>query len=110
MYRKKALGNINLEIEKGSLVALVGQNGSGKSTLSKIISGILARGSGTAEVAGLNPHSKRDRLKLPLHVSYVFQNPDHQIFTRSAPILLERIYCIWISAPCQNIFLLACRF
>ncbi len=79
----KALGNINLEIEKGSLVALVGQNGSGKSTLSKIISGILAPGSGTAEVAGLNPRSKRDRLKLPLHVSYVFQNPDHQIFTRS---------------------------
>jgi energy-coupling factor transport system ATP-binding protein len=79
----KALDNINLEIEKGSLVALVGQNGSGKSTLSKIISGILAPGSGTAEVTGLNPRSKRDRLKLPLHVSYVFQNPDHQIFTRS---------------------------
>ena len=79
----KALENINLEIEKGSLVALVGQNGSGKSTLSKIISGILAPGSGTANVAGLNPRSKRDRLKLPMHVSYVFQNPDHQIFTRS---------------------------
>ncbi len=79
----KALKNINLRIEKGSLVALVGQNGSGKSTLSKIISGILAPTSGTMEIAGIKPRTKKERLKLPFHVSYVFQNPDHQIFTRS---------------------------
>lgn len=79
----KALEGINLEIEKGSLVALVGQNGSGKSTLSKIISGILKPSYGEMEIAGIRPRSKKDRSKLPLHVSYVFQNPDHQIFTRS---------------------------
>lgn len=78
----KALENISLKIEKGSLVALVGQNGSGKSTLSKLISGILPASSGRMEIAGINPNKKKERLKLPLHVSYVFQNPDHQIFTR----------------------------
>ena len=79
----KALENIDLNIEKGSLVALVGQNGSGKSTLSKIISGILPPSSGTMEIAGIRPTNKKTRAKLPMHVSYVFQNPDHQIFTRS---------------------------
>jgi len=79
----KALENIDISIEKGSLVALVGQNGSGKSTLSKIISGILAPSSGTMEIAGIKPTNKKTRSKLPMHVSYVFQNPDHQIFTRS---------------------------
>ena len=39
----KALQNINLNIEKGSFVAILGHNGSGKSTLAKLISAILDR-------------------------------------------------------------------
>lgn len=79
----KALENINLQVNRGEMVALVGQNGSGKSTFSKVLSGITAPSSGTVNIAGLSANSKGDRRKLPLHVGYVFQNPDHQIFTRS---------------------------
>ena len=79
----KALDNITLEVEKGEMIAIVGQNGSGKSTLSKVLSGIAAPSSGTADIAGISANSKSERRKIPLHVGYVFQNPDHQIFTRS---------------------------
>ena len=47
-----ALKNINLSIEKGEVVGLVGLNGSGKSTMLKIISGILRPSTGTASVSG----------------------------------------------------------
>lgn len=47
-----ALNDINLSIEKGDVVGIVGLNGSGKSTLLKVISGILRPSSGTATVTG----------------------------------------------------------
>lgn len=47
-----ALNNINLSIEKGDVVGIVGLNGSGKSTLLKVISGILRPSQGTATVSG----------------------------------------------------------
>ena len=47
-----ALRNINLEIEKGEIIGIVGRNGSGKSTLLKIISGILTQSSGDIKTKG----------------------------------------------------------
>lgn len=79
----RALEMVNLSVEKGEMVALVGQNGSGKSTLSKVLSGITSPTKGEVTVAGLSAGTKSGRRKIPLHVGYVFQNPDHQIFTRS---------------------------
>lgn len=79
----KALENINLQVNRGEMVALVGQNGSGKSTFSKVLSGITAPTGGKVDIAGISANQKSGRRKLPLHVGYVFQNPDHQIFTRS---------------------------
>ncbi|MCL4372120.1 energy-coupling factor transporter ATPase [Candidatus Marsarchaeota archaeon] len=78
-----AISNLNMEINAGEMVALIGQNGSGKSTISKIIAGILKHSSGTLDVAGISVHSNKARRSMPNHVGYVFQNPDHQIFTRS---------------------------
>ncbi len=49
---KCVLDNINLEIEKGDVVGIVGTNGAGKSTLLKIITGVLAPTSGKAQVNG----------------------------------------------------------
>ena len=79
----KAIENLSLTVTKGEMVALVGQNGSGKTTLSKVISGITAPTDGLVNIAGISANKKSGRTKLPLHVGYVFQNPDHQIFTRS---------------------------
>lgn len=49
---KIALNNINLNIEQGKIVGLLGPNGSGKTTLIKILSGLLTAGSGEALVSG----------------------------------------------------------
>ncbi|MEM3460126.1 MAG: energy-coupling factor transporter ATPase [Candidatus Micrarchaeaceae archaeon] len=79
----QALSGINLRINKGEFVAIVGQNGSGKSTLCKVISGINRRFEGSVNVMGFDARDKRYLSKVPLYVGYVFQNPDHQIFARS---------------------------
>lgn len=52
MQKFYALHDINLEIERGEAVALIGVNGSGKSTLLKVIAGVLHPTTGTAQVYG----------------------------------------------------------
>ncbi len=74
-----ALDAINLRINAGECVAIVGHNGSGKSTLAKHLVGLLKPLSGTILLSG------RDRAALnasanAAQIGYVFQNPDHQIF------------------------------
>lgn len=50
----KALNNINLEIERGEILALLGPNGAGKTTLISVITGIVSASSGTVEVDGFD--------------------------------------------------------
>lgn len=69
-----ALKNINLKINLGERVALMGANGSGKTTLLLIMAGIL-RGKGAVEVLG-EDNLERNRGRIGL----VFQNPDDQLF------------------------------
>ena len=80
---KKALRGVDLEIEKGSFVAVLGHNGSGKSTLAKIISAILLPEEGRVVVDGMTVTdedlSDEDILKLHKKVGMVFQNPDNQL-------------------------------
>ena len=55
-YRgRPALNELDLELRNGRIIGLVGPNGSGKTTLLKILAGVLADYSGTAEVLGLRP-------------------------------------------------------
>lgn len=53
--QKAALKNVNLTIEQGQIVGLLGPNGSGKTTLIKLINGLLQPSSGTIRVNGIKP-------------------------------------------------------
>jgi ABC-2 type transport system ATP-binding protein len=55
---KKALSNINLNIERGRIVGLLGPNGSGKSTLIKLCNGLLTPTNGEILIDGINPGEK----------------------------------------------------
>jgi energy-coupling factor transport system ATP-binding protein len=78
----EALRGANLTVRQGEIVALLGNNGSGKTTLAKILTGIYAPGSGLARVMGRDLSKRKVRRNLPQWIGYVFQNPDHQLFTR----------------------------
>ena len=75
----ESLCGVDLDIEEGSFVAVLGRNGSGKSTLAKHMNAILVPDSGTVTVDGIDS-SDEDRLfELRSRVGMVFQNPDNQI-------------------------------
>lgn len=78
-----SLKGVTAEIKRGEFIGLLGSNGSGKTTLSKIINGIYSPWKGDVQVLGQSVRDKRVKSKLARHVGYVFQNPEHQIFTRS---------------------------
>lgn len=75
----ETLCGIDLEIDEGSFVAVLGHNGSGKSTLAKHINSILLPDEGTVTVAGFDTAREEDILNVRHDVGMVFQNPDNQI-------------------------------
>lgn len=80
-YELKALDNINLEIEKGEIIGLIGHTGSGKSTLIQHLNGLLKPSSGEIEIAGFTlTKEKKNLQKLRKHVGLVFQYPEYQLF------------------------------
>jgi len=83
-----ALKGINLTIEAGEFVALIGQNGAGKTTLAKHLNGLLKATSGKVIVDGMNT-LLYDTSQLSKTIGYVFQNPDHQIFSVTVEKELE---------------------
>ena len=78
----KALENINVSINIGEFIALIGQNGSGKTTLSKLLNGLYKPSSGDVIVDGLNSKTT-PIVQMVRRVGYVFQNPDHQLFNNN---------------------------
>ncbi|MCL2843243.1 MAG: energy-coupling factor transporter ATPase [Oscillospiraceae bacterium] len=70
---------LNLQIQSGSFVAVVGANGSGKSTLAKLCNGILLPAGGRVFVDGLDTLDEQNQLEIHRRVGLVFQNPDNQI-------------------------------
>ena len=75
-----ALQDINLRIEAGETIAVIGHNGSGKSTLAKMLAAILRPDSGTVLVDGLSTRARgEDIWTIRQRVGIVFQNPDDQL-------------------------------
>jgi len=74
-----ALKEINLEIERGEFLTIIGSNGSGKSTLARHINGLLLPTSGDVWVKGMNTKDRECLWKIRQEVGMVFQNPDNQI-------------------------------
>src|SRR5579863_9728111 len=75
-----ALREVNLCIDAGETVAVIGHNGSGKSTLAKLFAAILKPTSGRVLVDGLNTATQGEDLwTIRQRVGIVFQNPDDQL-------------------------------
>ena len=76
---KVVLDGLNLEIQPGSFVAVLGHNGSGKSTLAKHFNAILLPTGGTVYVDGVDTSDESRLMDIRRTVGMVFQNPDNQI-------------------------------
>lgn len=74
-----ALRSLDMEIEEGSFVAVLGHNGSGKSTLAKHLNGILLPTGGKVWVNDMDTADEAHLLDVRRTVGMVFQNPDNQI-------------------------------
>ena len=73
------LDGVELNIETGSFVAVLGHNGSGKSTLAKHLNAILLPSGGAVYVNGVDTADEDKLLDIRRTVGMVFQNPDNQI-------------------------------
>jgi len=74
-----ALSGVNLSIDAGQYVALVGANGSGKSTLARLLNGLIVPTEGAVEIDGLSASEPANLNRIRETVGMVFQNPDSQI-------------------------------
>lgn len=80
-FEKKALDNINLVIEEGEFLALIGHTGSGKSTLIQHLNGLLEPSSGKILVDNVDITDKETKLTdIRKKIGLVFQYPEYQLF------------------------------
>lgn len=80
-FEKVALENINLTIEKGEFIGIIGHTGSGKSTLIQHLNGLIHPTSGKVTIDGVDLAAKTKAAVAKRHsVGMVFQYPEHQLF------------------------------
>lgn len=76
---QRAVDNVNIDIQEGEFVAVLGHNGSGKSTLAKHINALLLPTEGTIWIDGMDTLKEPELWKIRQKAGMVFQNPDNQI-------------------------------
>ena len=76
---KTALDHVDIEVEPGQFIAILGHNGSGKSTLAKHINALLSPTEGSLWVDGMDVTKEENVLPVRQSAGMVFQNPDNQI-------------------------------
>ncbi len=74
-----ALQDVNLQVQQGEYLVLLGHNGSGKSTLARHCNALLTPESGYVLVAGLITSEQANQRKIRDLIGMIFQNPDNQI-------------------------------
>src|SRR5690625_1362465 len=80
-YEKKALDSVNLEINTGEFIGIIGHTGSGKSTLVQHLNGLMVPTSGNVIVGGIDTKdNKASKIDIRKNVGLVFQYPEHQLF------------------------------
>ena len=77
--KKFVIKELDLHIDKGSFVAVLGHNGSGKSTFAKHLNGILLPSGGKVYIAGMDTCDEKHTFDIRKTAGMVFQNPDNQI-------------------------------
>ena len=82
-YEKRALKDINLTVDEGEFIGLVGATGSGKSTLIQHLNGLIKvqdKKQSSVAVNGMTATDKKTLKKLRFEVGLVFQYPEYQLF------------------------------
>ena len=78
----QVLHGVNLEINDGEFVAIMGENGAGKTTLVKMFNGLLKPTKGLVEIDGVKTKEK-SVAQMSREVGLIFQNPDNQLFAET---------------------------
>ncbi|MFJ2543394.1 ABC transporter ATP-binding protein [Microbacterium sp. NPDC087589] len=81
-HRSEILHGIDLDIEPGTLTAIIGTNGAGKTTLLQALAGVVPPPRRQVTVDGLDPGSASPR-ELASRIGFVFQNPEHQFIAHT---------------------------
>lgn len=76
---ENVLNSIDLKVDKGEFVVIIGHNGSGKSTLAKLMNGILIPDAGEILINGMSTNNQEKIWDIRSTAGMVFQNPDNQI-------------------------------
>lgn len=80
-FEKKAVDNVNLSIEKGEFIGIIGHTGSGKSTLVQMLNGLIKPTDGQVLLDGTDIWDKPKEIrKIRFRVGMVFQYPEYQLF------------------------------
>ncbi len=80
-YEKRALDNLNISVEKGEFLAIVGHTGSGKSTFVQHLNGLIKLTEGKIQILDIDLTAKKpDYKRLRTSVGMVFQYPEYQLF------------------------------
>lgn len=74
-----AIDGINVKIDKGEFISIIGRNGSGKSTFAKLLNAILIPTEGDVYIKGIKTTDENHLWEIRKSVGMVFQNPDNQI-------------------------------
>jgi energy-coupling factor transporter ATPase len=78
----RAIDGLDIDVEKGQFIVVLGRNGSGKSSFAKHLNALLRPTSGTVVINGLDTSDKKNKWSIRQEAGMVFQNPDNQLVSQ----------------------------